>query len=140
MKANCQTCRYWDWESANLDGEAGHCKRFPPQLIPEVGPYGQWPLTYSSEVCGEHKPPSIEGSAANPPDPDGGWNLSLVKIGNDGSHDREVVYRFNSEGGDFSQNRSDNDNRGNQGASGSFLWPDGASHPGGTEDADTEDR
>ena len=48
----CERCRYFERE--RTAGEAiGTCHRFPPQIIPQFGFDGMWPIVLGMEWCGE---------------------------------------------------------------------------------------
>jgi hypothetical protein len=51
---NCGHCRHF---LKNKDDEAGYCRRYPPtSILDEDGIACVWPVTESSDACGEFTP------------------------------------------------------------------------------------
>ena len=53
--AMCRTCKFW----GDDEGGRADCRRYPPQINPNAGPWCDWPQTDAEDWCGEHKPEEI---------------------------------------------------------------------------------
>lgn len=50
----CATCDHWHAHDSVLRGE---CRRHAPPCAPTaLAAYARWPLTQSTDRCGEHRP------------------------------------------------------------------------------------
>lgn len=51
----CGDCQHYK----ELTGEHGQCRRYPPHIpslaLTSNGPFGIFPITLSTELCGEHR-------------------------------------------------------------------------------------
>lgn len=50
----CYTCRFWVGQGLRGRGPKGGCRRFPPVVTPR-DPDGRFPVTLSTDWCGEWK-------------------------------------------------------------------------------------
>jgi hypothetical protein len=50
----CYTCRFWEGQGLRGRGPKGVCRRFPPVVTPR-NPDGRFPVTLSTDWCGEWK-------------------------------------------------------------------------------------
>ncbi|NYZ12080.1 hypothetical protein HL658_05925 [Azospirillum sp. RWY-5-1] len=48
----CYTCRFWEGLGMRGRGPKGVCRRFPPVVTPR-NPDGRFPLTLTTDWCGE---------------------------------------------------------------------------------------
>ena len=74
-RPTCKTCVYWKDLEIELEGQTqeGMCQRYAPAPVPhdhddECCPFVDWPVTLSTEGCGEHQafPGYIAWVLANP--------------------------------------------------------------------------
>lgn len=50
----CATCDHWNAADSVLRGE---CRRHAPPCVPTaLASYARWPLSQSTDWCGEHQP------------------------------------------------------------------------------------
>ncbi len=59
----CYSCRYWEGQGVRQRGPKGVCRRYPPMVTPR-DPEGRFPITQSSDWCGEWKRESLPPVAA----------------------------------------------------------------------------
>ena len=50
----CYTCRFWEGQGIRQRGPKGVCRRYPPVVTPR-DPDGRFPITLSTDWCGEWK-------------------------------------------------------------------------------------
>lgn len=50
----CYTCRFWEGQGLRGRGPKGVCHRFPPVVTPR-NPDGRFPVTLTTDWCGEWK-------------------------------------------------------------------------------------
>lgn len=50
----CYTCRYWEGQGLRGRGPKGTCRRLPPTITARA-PEGRFPITLSTDWCGEWK-------------------------------------------------------------------------------------
>ena len=62
---NCYTCRFWIGQGARERGPKGSCRRFPPAVTPR-SPEGAFPITLSTDWCGEWQRDSGLGPERRP--------------------------------------------------------------------------
>ena len=49
---SCYTCRFWEGQGLRQRGPKGTCRRYPPVVTPR-SPEGDFPITLSTDWCGE---------------------------------------------------------------------------------------
>lgn len=59
MKQTCENCAYF--KETRYGSVEGQCRRHTPVIVQPVcqhtyAQFGQWPLTYNSQWCGEWQP------------------------------------------------------------------------------------
>lgn len=64
---SCYTCRFWEGQGVRQRGPKGVCRRFPP-VVTSRSPDGRFPITLSSDWCGEWKRDVGQTVAAEPGD------------------------------------------------------------------------
>lgn len=65
---NCYTCRFWEGQGIRQRGPKGVCRRFPPVVTPR-NPDGVFPITLTTDWCGEWKRiTGLPSSAEEPAD------------------------------------------------------------------------
>lgn len=63
----CKTCRYWEANGRDAYEDEGRCRRYAPRPL-LLGDRIDWPLTSSSDWCGEfalHDVPPPSGRASD---------------------------------------------------------------------------
>lgn len=50
----CYACHYWEGHGIRQRGPKGTCRRYPPVVTPR-DPDGRFPVTLSTDWCGEWK-------------------------------------------------------------------------------------
>ncbi len=54
-RKTCERCRFWEQNSS--EPSLGHCKRFPPVVVPHNGDFFERsPETFDDDWCGEWQP------------------------------------------------------------------------------------
>ncbi len=61
----CYTCRFWEGQGLRQRGPKGTCRRFPPVVTPR-SPDGDFPITLSTDWCGEWKRVAVSVAAGDP--------------------------------------------------------------------------
>lgn len=64
---SCYTCRFWEGQGLRQRGPKGICRRFPP-VVTSRAPDGRFPITLSTDWCGEWKRDIGEAPAPSEPD------------------------------------------------------------------------
>lgn len=60
----CYTCHYWEGQGIRQRGPKGVCRRYPPVVTPRHND-GRFPVTLSSDWCGEWRRAAMEPPAAS---------------------------------------------------------------------------
>ncbi|WP_029006995.1 hypothetical protein [Azospirillum halopraeferens] len=62
---SCYTCRFWEGQGVRQRGPRGTCRRLPP-VVTSRSPDGRFPVTLSTDWCGEWKRDIGQPGAGDP--------------------------------------------------------------------------